>query len=185
MIRKVFLGNMKSLDDTMKTLQFEIMDRAVRRLCECTKIVFFGIGTSGHIAGDAAMRFSLLGFNASAHTDPTEIIFHSSIATKNHCIVCLSHSGRSRITLKGCELSRKREALTIGIANYLQSPLEKAAEFFFCTSFPEQEVKVAAITSRIAQICIIDAMFLLSTKYRDVHIDYDEINNITDTILRV
>jgi DNA-binding MurR/RpiR family transcriptional regulator len=80
-------------------------------------------------------------------------------------VIGVSHSGRSSITVEGLTIARDRGALTIGISNYLRSPLRDASRYFFCTSFPETRVKVAALSSRTAQLCVLDALYLLCARH--------------------
>ena len=184
MVRKVFLGNIKSLEDTLSLVDISDLIECARRICECGRVLFFGIGSSGHLAQDSAMRFSLLGFSSSAHSDPTEILFRGATAGKGDVLIALSHSGKTKITVEGCGEARKRGALVIGIANYLESPLHKKSDYFFCTSFPEQKVRFAALSSRTAQLSIIDSLYLLVSTMGEVTIDYQRVNDITDRFLR-
>lgn len=184
MVRKVFLGNIKSLEDTLSLVDTSDLIECARRVSGCSRVLFFGIGSSGHIAQDSAMRFSLLGFSSSAHSDPTEILFRGGTAGKGDVLIALSHSGKTKITVEGCGEARKRGALVIGIANYLESPLHKTSDYFFCTSFPEQKVRFAALSSRSAQLSIIDSLYLLVSTMGEVTIDYQRVNDITDRFLR-
>ena len=83
------------------------------------------------------------------------------------------------------ELARENGAVTIGISNYLGSPLSKASAFFFCTSFPESRVRVTALSSRIAQLGLLDAMYLLAARLRRSPMDYQRINSRMEALLRL
>ena len=181
---KVFAGNISSLQDTLSLLDISLAGRASGKLASAHKIVITGLGSSGTIGRDAAMRFSLLGLNAVCYTDPADILFHASLLTEKDVIIGISHSGRTNITVKAVELAASGRAETLGIANYKGSPLDKACGVFFCTSFRESRVKVAALSSRIAQMCIIDMLFVLTAKKVKKKIDYGGINQITENMLR-
>lgn len=185
LIEKVFRGNIKSLEDTLRLLSREELIAAVKRIAQARSLTFFGIGSSGFICRDAAMRFSLLGFPAQVFTDPNEIFFRATLAGREDVVAGVSHSGRTAITVKALELAQANRATTIGISNYLQSPLHGASSFFFCTSFPESQVKVTALSSRIAQLCIIDALYLLSTRFKKNLLDYERINARMESLLRL
>ncbi len=131
------------------------------------------------------MRFSLLGLPAQALSDPSEVFFRAATAGQRDVAVGLSHSGRSLATVRALELARGGEALTVGIANYLRSPLHAASDFFFCTSFPETRVTVTALSSRVAQLCLIDAMYLLATRLRRAPRDYEQVNRRMESLLRL
>ena len=97
----------------------------------------------------------------------------------------ISHSGRSAITVEGLRIAREKGALTIGISNYLRSPLRDACRIFFCTSFPENRVKVAAISSRVAQLCILDALYLLVARHKEGSGTWSAVNSLTERMLRL
>ena len=69
------------------------------------------------------------------------------------------------MTIYALQQALSKGAITIGISNYLKSPLEKESSIFLCSSFPESRVKVAALSSRIAQMCLIDAVYLLTARH--------------------
>ena len=83
------------------------------------------------------------------------------------------------------ELAREKGAFTVGISNYPRSPLREASEIFFCTSFPENRVKVAAISSKVAQMCILDALYLLVARHAEGLWDVERINSLTEKMIRM
>jgi DNA-binding MurR/RpiR family transcriptional regulator len=182
--RKVFLGNIKSLEDTLKILSVADLTQAARAICGCKRLVFFGIGGSGYAGHDAALRFSYLDFQAEAYEDASKILLQALRVTPRDVVIGISHSGRSAITVEGLRLAREKGALTIGISNYPRSPLRDASALFFCTSFPENRVKVAAISSKVAQLCVLDALYLLVARHKEGLWDVERVNAITEKLIR-
>jgi DNA-binding MurR/RpiR family transcriptional regulator len=183
--RKVFLGNIKSLEDTLKMLSFADLTQAAKAICACGRLVIFGIGGSGYVGHDAALRFSYLDFQAEAYEDPSKILLQALRVTARDVVIGISHSGRSIITVEGMRLAREKGALTIGISNYLRSPLRDASAVFFCTSFPENRVKVAAISSKVAQLCLLDALYLLVARHKEGLWDVEQVNTLTERMIRL
>ena len=164
-IKKVFLGNIKSLEDTLKLVEYKELVKAAKLLAKAPRVLFLGIGSSSHIAKDAALRFALLDIQAESDSDPQEMLVHGLRAQKGDVVLAFSHSGRSVMTVKCLALAKKNGAVTIGVSNYMKSPLHETSDIFLCTSFPETRVKVAALSSRIAQMCILDCLYLLTVRY--------------------
>jgi DNA-binding MurR/RpiR family transcriptional regulator len=183
-IQKTFLGNRKSLEDSLALLDQEKMIECVKALAEQDKLLFFGIGSSGFLVRDAAMRFRFLGFQAAAYTDPAEITFNAASADDKTGVIAVSHSGRTVLTVEAAIIAGKRGSTTVGITNYPGSPLTKACGYNFYTSFPETAVRVAALSGRVAQLCIIDALYLLIARYRSTSFDLKSISELTDSLLR-
>jgi DNA-binding MurR/RpiR family transcriptional regulator len=185
LVTKVFLGNRRSLEDTLELLDPAALAQAARLMCRARRLFFFGVGSSGFIARDAAMRFSLLGLPAQAPTDPSELFHRACTAGQRDVAVGISHSGRTRLTVRALELARAAQAATIGISNYLRSPLQAASGLFFCTSFPEARVTVTALSSRVAQLCLIDALYLLAARLRRGPQNYERVNRRMEGLLRL
>ena len=181
---KVFGGNIRSLEETLNILDRGDLVRAAKAVAKADRAVFFGIGASGYVAQDAALRLSHLDIQAEAYGDSYQMVNQALRLRTSHVAFGISHSGRSAITVEAMELARSSGAMTIGLSNYLKSPLHRASDLFFCTSFPESRVKVAALSSRIAQMCLIDALYLLVARHRAVSARTERVNAYTETLLR-
>jgi DNA-binding MurR/RpiR family transcriptional regulator len=183
-VRKVFKSNIQSLDDTLKLLNIEELVELGRKLSETKRLLFFGIGGSGNVAKDAALRFSHLDIQSEAYTDPVYMIVSAKRLKKSEAAVGISHSGRSTVTIEALRIAQENGALTVGISNYMKSPLSRHADCSFCTSFHESRVKVAALSSRLAQLCLIDALYLLVARHMKKVWDIESLNRLTEKILR-
>ena len=183
--RKVFQGNMKSLSDTLAILDFSKLSAAAKAICRCGRLVLFGIGASAYVAHDAALRFSYLDIQAEAYEGTMHVIVQAMRIRPRDVVIGISHSGRSSSTLEGVSIARKKGAVTIGISNYPRSALNDLSTFFFCTSFPENRVKVAALSSRLAQLCVLDALYLLAARHKKRPLDVEEVNALSEKILRL
>ena len=183
-VQKVFAGNVKSLEDTYKILDTGDLIKAARKISRAKRLVFLGIGSSGNIARDAAIRFCHLGLHVDACNDSYQIVTQMLNLTARDMVVGISHSGRSRATVQGLELARANGAGTIGISNYARSPLSGVCELFFCTSFPESKVRVAALSSRLSQMCLIDTLHVLVAGHLKKLDNTERFNRVTEEILR-
>jgi len=184
-VRKVFRSNIQSIEDTLKILEFSDLVEVAKIIIKTRRLVFFGIGGSGNVAQDAALRFSHLDIQAEAYIDPLYIIIQAERLKKGEVAFGISHSGRTEITCEALQLAGERGAVTCGISNYLKSPLSNYVRYLFCTSFPEDQVKVAALSSRIAQLCVIDALYLLAARNMKIIWDTEGLNRLTEKLLRI
>ena len=184
-VTKVFKGNIQSLEDTLNILDMDELIAVARKLSRAKRIVFFGIGGSAIVARDAALRLSLIDMQAEIFTDPLYIIIAAKRLHRGDAAVGISHTGRSQITVNALQIAQENGALSIGVSNYLKSPLSTFSDHFLCTSFYESRVKVAALSSRLAQLCLIDALYLLLAYYRKEMWDIDALNKVTEKLLRI
>jgi DNA-binding MurR/RpiR family transcriptional regulator len=183
--RKVFLGNIRSLEDTLKLLPVEDLVAAAKAISAAPRLLLFGLGGSGYAAHDTALRFSYLDFNAEGYSDSSQILLHAMRLRPKDVAIGISHSGRTMVAVEGLRIAHEKGASTIGIANNPRSPLKDASTWFFCTSFPESRVKMAVLSSRLAQLCVIDALYLLATRHREHLWDVAQVNDELDRMLRI
>lgn len=183
-IKKVFQGNIKSLEDTAKLLAEADLVKGVEIINRAERLMFLGIGSSGYIAHDAALRFSHLGFHADAYIDTYEMLVQVVQSKAGTVVVGLSHSGRSRSTVEGLKIARAHGAATIGLCNYPSSPLGKVSDVMFCTAFPETAVRTAALSSRLSQMCLVDALYVLVARRRKRSNGTRQLDSIMEDVLR-
>jgi RpiR family carbohydrate utilization transcriptional regulator len=184
-VRKVFLATIRSIEDTLKILSFPDLMAAARAIVSCRRLIFIGVGGSGFVAREGALRFSYLDVQAEVYTDGSQILMQAMRVRPGEIVLGISHSGRSLITVEGLRVARDRGGITIGVSNYLRSPLRDASHHFFCTSFPEARVKVAALSSRAAQLCVLNALYLLTARHIRSIWDVEKVNALTERILRL
>jgi DNA-binding MurR/RpiR family transcriptional regulator len=184
-VRKVFIGNKRSIEDTLKIINLSDFIDATKEVLNAEKIAFFGIGSSGNIAKDAALRFSHLDIQADAYVDPVFMLIQAKRLKEKDVAIGISHSGRSVITVEALRISKDNKAKTIGVSNYLKSPLSRYSKYFFCTSFSENSVKAAALSSRIAQMCLIDALYLLVARHKEGLWDIETLDSMAEKVLRI
>ncbi len=184
-VGKVFAGNLSSIRDTLSMLDTGDLIRCAKKANEASRLMFIGIGGSGYLALDAALRFSHLGYHADAYTDAYQIITRTLNVGADEIVVGISHSGRSAAPVAGMEQAKKRGAFTVGISNYLHSPLHHASDIFICTSFPETKVRAAALSSRVSQMCLLDAFYLLTARHRKASSSAARANAAVEALLRL
>jgi len=184
-VRKVFAGNIRSLQETLQILNIGACIRAARAISAAERIIFVGIGSSGYLAQDAALRFLHLDIRAEACADAYQMLVRAMQTGKKQVMVGISHSGRSAATVKALALARKNGALTIGIANYTRSPLHKVSHIFFNTAFPESSFKAAALSSAVAQMCLMDTLYLLVARQGRVTPKVERVNAMIEQYFRI
>lgn len=184
-VSKVFGGNSRSLDDTLAMLDVDQLDRVARRIARCRRCFIYGFGSSAYVAQDAALRLGHLGVQADAYPGVLETAISSMQTRSKDVAVGISHSGRSMTTVNSLSGARSRGAMTVGISNYPGSPLEEVSDVFFCLSFPESRVRAGALSSRVSQICLIDALYLLVARQVDQTATPQEVDEMVESQFRL
>jgi DNA-binding MurR/RpiR family transcriptional regulator len=183
-VEKVFAGNVQSLKDTLAMLEVDALIRAADAIAEASHLLAVGIGSSGNLADDLALRLTQLRIPAIGCTDAYRVLHQTTYADEGSVVIGISHSGRSRITVDAVRRAKENGATTVAISNYMKSPIHDLSDIFLCTSFPESHVEVAALSSRVAQTCIIDALYLLVARRRKANMaEVGELNEAVEDVL--
>jgi RpiR family transcriptional regulator, carbohydrate utilization regulator len=166
-VRKLFHSNVQTLHDTEATLDIKSVEQAVKLLKGAQRIEIYGIGSAAPVAEDAEYRMLRIGLNAKAVVDSHRQAISASLAGPEVATLTVSHSGSTHETVDATRLARKAGARTICITNVGKSPLRAHAEVVLCTMARETRFRTEAMTSRLAQLAIIDVLIacLALTEY--------------------
>ena len=135
------------------------MDTAAKKIMNAKRIVIFGLGNSAAIAHDAQHKFLRVGLNAAACSDNHLQSIIASHLDAECVAIGVSHSGRSVDIVQALNLSRMNGATTICVTNQDTSPITKVSDICLFTKSEETQHSILAMSSRIAQLTIFDAIY--------------------------
>lgn len=156
---KVFNSIMHTINFTFKTLNVEDISLASDKLLAARRICICGLGNSHAIAQDMQHKFMRLGLDAVAYTDNHIQVIGTTFIRDTDVLVAISHSGSSRDVVHAAEIAKKNGAFVISITSMGRSPLHDIADLSLCTSSNETKYRALALSSRIAQMAIIDTIY--------------------------
>lgn len=148
-----------SLQSTRDILDPEALETAVSKIMNAQRIVLFGLGNSAAIAADGAHKFLRLGLDAAACSDNHMQAIIASHLGKDCVALGISHSGSSKDVVEALELAHLRGAFTIAITNYGSSPITNHADLTLFTRSEETRHSILGMSSRIAALAILDAIY--------------------------
>lgn len=148
-----------SLESTKKAINPETLQKASEAIMSANKIVVLGLGNSAAVALDASHKLLRIGCSAYAYTDNHMQVIAASHLKKGDVVIGISHSGSSKDVIEAMQIARERGAVTICITNKGKSPIQKHSDLVLYTASEETKYNILALTSRIAQLSIIDALY--------------------------
>ncbi|MBO4432732.1 MAG: MurR/RpiR family transcriptional regulator [Clostridia bacterium] len=166
-----------SLWNTESVLDPKQLDLAANKIMKAQRIVIFGLGNSAAIAQDAAHKFLRLGLSAQACCDNHMQAIIASHLDRQSVAIAVSHSGESTDIIDALQLSKIGNATTICITNYADSPIVENCDICLFTKSDETNHSILAMSSRIAQLAIFDAIYT----YIVLNADKASINAIYNT----
>ncbi len=157
-IDKIFRSNLQAMQDTLKVLDVEAMSRAVAAIGKAQRVELYGIGSAAPIAEDANYRLLRIGIESKVVVDSHIQAISAALTGPNVAVITVSHSGSTHETITATRLAKEAGATTICITNYGKSPLLAFADIVLHTMARETDFRTEAMTSRIAQLAIVDAL---------------------------
>src|SRR5581483_782152 len=158
--KKIAYADAKAVTDTASHLDIETLEKAVRELAKAKRIDIYGVGASGFVALDLQMKLQRIGKPAWAWTDPHMAISTASLREKGDVAIGLSHTGTTVDTIDVLREARDHGATTIAVTNFPWSPITEVADFVLLTAARETAFRSGAMTSRIAQLTVVDCLFI-------------------------
>jgi DNA-binding MurR/RpiR family transcriptional regulator len=142
---------MSVLDPATLTAAMETLRRAKR-------IEIYGIGSSAPIAEDAHYRMMRIGLDARVVVDSHIQAISASRCDPDVAVLTVSHTGATHETIAATRLAKEAGAKTVVITNFARSPIQAYADIVLYTMARETQFRTEAMASRIAQLCVVDAL---------------------------
>lgn len=159
---KVFQMNLRAVEDTMKTLDAASAEVGAKAIARARQIDIYGVGYSSQTALDAKFKLRRLGLMADAHGDAHLQMMAAALLQPGDVAIGISHSGSTKDVVESLQQARRAGATTIAITNFSPSPITRAADVTLLTASPESPLGGEVLTSRIAQLCVIDVLSVMA-----------------------
>lgn len=156
-----------ALRNTETVLDEDHLNQAAQTIMSAERIVIFGLGNSAAIAHDAAHKFLRLGLSAQSCSDNHMQAIIASHLGRGSVAIGISHSGSSRDIVEALRLCKICGATTIGITSCSDAPITEASDICLFTKSDETEYSILAMSSRIAQLAILDSIYTYIVLHAD------------------
>ena len=161
MIKKVFHSAIHTLNYTLDVLDFQRVEEAAKLIQKAERVVIFGLGNSHSVALDLQHKLMRLGLFAVAYGDTHMQIIAATNVSEKDVVVAISHSGSSQDVVEASRLCKEQGARLISITNVGITPLSKISDVTLMTASKETGFKISALSSRAAQLALIDSIYTL------------------------
>ncbi|WP_051925305.1 MurR/RpiR family transcriptional regulator [Brevibacillus borstelensis] len=179
--KKVFTVNAETLSDTLQVLDPDSLEQAVNAIAKADRVEFYGCGGSGPIALDAYHKFVRTGLSCIALTDSHLQIVSAGLLKPGSVVVGISHSGSSKDIIDAVQAAKEAGVTTICITDYTKSPLTKISDIVLYTSSRETLLRPESMSCRLAQISILDTLFIGVSMLREEE-TYDNLAKVRKLI---
>ncbi|MFF9497041.1 MurR/RpiR family transcriptional regulator [Streptomyces flaveolus] len=159
-VRKIVYNEMHALEDTGAGLDVEVLGRAVDAVAGARRIDIFGVGASAFVGQDLHQKLHRIGHTAFVWTDRHAALTATALLGPGDVALAISHSGETEDTVEPLQVAAERGATTIALTNAPRSALAVSADLVLATCARETPFRSGATASRIAQLALIDCLFV-------------------------
>ena len=183
-LQKLIGSKLLSMRETLAANNEHTIDSAVDALVNGRKVQLAGVGASSLVAKDFSYKLLKLGRTVLIESDSHIQISNASALNEADVLLALSHSGRSLETLRIAEVAKQRGATVISMTGLQPNPLLGLADIHLFTVADEERVRSSAITSRDAQLMLMDMLFILLVRRQADSQDYIHNSETAVTVLK-
>ncbi|WP_171015037.1 MurR/RpiR family transcriptional regulator [Culicoidibacter larvae] len=150
----------KAISSIRDTLEDQQIEAAAQAMINANKVMIFGVGGSYPVVLDGFNKMARLGISLFQSNDVHMAIAILSRMNPGDVILLVSTSGKTRAIIELADYARDREITVIGLSSLNRTPLFKRSDIYLATPQLENDVRIATLTSRLAQLVILDSLFL-------------------------
>jgi len=154
-------NNIKALEETLKIYDEESVTKAANIIMNARKILIFGKGSSYLVAKDLEMKLRRINKFAISQGESHEQLIDATFINPKDVIIFISNSGKTKEIISSALLAKDKKAKIVSITKIGSSMLADLSDVVLYTNSLEGEFRSGAMTSRISQMCMIDALFAM------------------------
>lgn len=159
-INKIARQNINAIEDTIKLIDEASISNAIEAMRNAKHIYLFGSGASALVAKDLQYKLVRINIPVSMYMDSHTQLASAANIKDNEVAIGISHSGKTLETYKALEMAKETGAKTISITKYGNNPISNICDINIFTTGVEKGLRAGAIASRIAQLTIIDILYI-------------------------
>lgn len=163
-------NSIRALQETAELLDPESLETAATAILRAKSVRIFGVGASGMVGQDLHSKLMRISKNSFFATDHHSQLTYAASMTPQDIAVLISTSGTTAEILEILSLVKRCGSPTIALTKYSKTPLAMNTDTVLYISTPEITMRSGAMSSRLAQLMMIDALFTAVA-----HMDYETI----------
>ncbi|HEY6738830.1 MAG TPA: MurR/RpiR family transcriptional regulator [Actinopolymorphaceae bacterium] len=160
LVRKITSADVRAIEDTVDQLDFDHLALVIEAVADARRIGLFGLGASAFAAQDLQHKLLRIDRMALAISDPHLALASAALLRSGDVALGLSHTGETVEVIDCLRTAREHGATTVAITSYPHAPLTAYADLVLTTAVTETRFRSGAMASRIAQLAVVDCIFL-------------------------
>lgn len=169
-MRNATSHNIRALEDSLALIDPDMVQAAADLLYRARQIDCYGVGASGIVARDVQYKLMRIRKNVTAYEDSHLQLTSAANLGEDSVAVAISWSGETREVIEAARKAKESGATVIALTRRGQNTLGRCADLCFHLSAPEAAIRCGAMSSRMAQMNMVDIIFscVVSQNYHEV-----------------
>lgn len=152
-------NSVRAIQDTAKLMDPHGLELAAQAILHAQSVRIFGAGASALVGEDLHSKLVRINKNACFSHDHHVQLTYAANMTAQDVAVLISMSGTTQDILEIFQMAKRSGTPTIALTKYSKTPLAQNADMVLYVSSPEITARSAAMSSRLAQLMLVDALF--------------------------
>ncbi|HET6500955.1 MAG TPA: MurR/RpiR family transcriptional regulator, partial [Amycolatopsis sp.] len=159
-VGKVSFADARAVEETADQIDVVALERVIDLLAEAGRVDVYGVGASAFVAADLQQKLHRIGRVCFAWSDTHIMLTSAAVLTRGDIAIGVSHTGATADTVEALRVAREHGAVTVALTNFPRSPITEVADHVLTTAARETTFRSGATASRIAQLTVIDCLFI-------------------------
>ncbi len=159
-VSKVGFADARAVEETAEQLDIAELTRVTELIAAAGRVDVYGVGASAFVAADLQQKMHRIGRVCFAWSDTHIMLTSAAVLGEGDVAVAISHSGATTDTVEALRVAREHGATTVAVTNFPRSPITSVADHVLTTAARETTFRSGATASRIAQLTVIDCLFI-------------------------
>ncbi|GGP36184.1 MurR/RpiR family transcriptional regulator [Saccharothrix coeruleofusca] len=159
-VGKVAFADARAVEETAEQLDVDTLEAVVEAVAGAGRVDVYGFGASAFVAFDLQQKLHRIGRTCFAWNDTHIALTSAAVLSGADVAVGISHTGSTAETVEALRVAKQHGATTVALTNFPRSPITEVADHVLTTAARETTFRSGAMASRIAQLTIIDCLFI-------------------------
>lgn len=159
-VGKVTFADARAVEETAGQVDIDILQKVVNAIASAGRVDVYGVGASAFVAADLQSKLHRIGRVSFAWSDTHIMLTSAAVLGPGDVAFGISHTGATTDTVEALRVAREHGATTVALTNFPTSPVTEVADLMLTTAARETTFRSGAMASRIAQLTVIDCLFI-------------------------
>lgn len=166
LIKKLMIGQIRAIEATLESLDNDKLAEIAEKIQSCRRVVWFAVDNSCMLASGISELLCRMGIDSIAIKPACVMANYAKKLGVGDFAFAITRTGKTLHTLEGLRIAKTNGATTALMSNLANSPGEKLADYFICTSRLDELYRVCGYETSTSMQAVLETLVTLIAKKR-------------------